>query len=191
MKLTSYINHKIYQWFGISFIKHFPRYSEIMINSLLGKDKPLVGAEVGVYEGDNALRLLQKTNTIRIYLIDNYNNDESEIWNYDIQKAKETAHKKMNKMKYTDVVWIEKKSHKCINDIPDGLDYVYIDASHDYFNVLRDLNLYYTKLRKGGLLMGHDLIIYDVARAVHDFSNKLNLPVITKIGENDWVIVKR
>jgi len=36
------------------------------------------------------------------------------------------------------------------------LDFVFIDAAHDYENVLQDVRAWRLKVRPGGLLMGHD-----------------------------------
>jgi len=43
-----------------------------------------------------------------------------------------------------------------VTHVPDGLDWAYVDASHDRPAVARDLDLWYPKVRKGGLFMGHD-----------------------------------
>ena len=41
--------------------------------------------------------------------------------------------------------------------VPDrSLDFVYIDARHDYDSVLEDLEAWFPKLRPGGLMAGHD-----------------------------------
>jgi hypothetical protein len=41
--------------------------------------------------------------------------------------------------------------------IPDrSLDFVYIDARHDYDSVLEDLEAWFPKVRPGGLMAGHD-----------------------------------
>lgn len=46
--------------------------------------------------------------------------------------------------------------------IPDGeLDYVYLDARHDYEGVMGDLERYYPKVRTGGILAGHDFVDND------------------------------
>lgn len=43
--------------------------------------------------------------------------------------------------------------------IPDhSLDFVYIDARHDYCGVLEDLVAYYPKLRPGAIMAGHDFM---------------------------------
>lgn len=38
----------------------------------------------------------------------------------------------------------------------ESLDFVYIDADHSYDNVKADFEAWYPKVRKGGLVMGHD-----------------------------------
>jgi methyltransferase family protein len=41
---------------------------------------------------------------------------------------------------------------------PNSLDFVYLDARHDYESVKRDLQLWYERVRRGGLLAGHDYL---------------------------------
>ena len=38
----------------------------------------------------------------------------------------------------------------------DSIDFVFIDASHEYTDVVDDLKAWYPKLKKGGTLAGHD-----------------------------------
>ena len=38
------------------------------------------------------------------------------------------------------------------------LDFVYVDARHEYEGCLEDLKAWYPKLRKGGLVSGHDFV---------------------------------
>lgn len=55
----------------------------------------------------------------------------------------------------------------------DSLDWVYIDGNHEYEHVIADLEVFYRKLKSGGILAGDD---YDwgeargcpVRRAVHE-----------------------
>jgi len=41
-------------------------------------------------------------------------------------------------------------------DVPDRLEFVFLDGGHDEFSVSRDLLLWWGKLRRGGILCGHD-----------------------------------
>ena len=75
--------------------------------------------------------------------------------------------------------------------IENELDFVYIDASHSYESVKEDMENYWTKVRKGGLLAGHDLPMYPVAKAVVEFATKNNLDVISKFKDGEWIIIKK
>lgn len=37
-----------------------------------------------------------------------------------------------------------------------SLDFIYIDAAHDYSNVMKDLDIWWPKLKVGGVFAGHD-----------------------------------
>ena len=53
--------------------------------------------------------------------------------------------------------------------VPDGnLDFVFIDANHSYEGALADINAWTPKVRKGGLISGHDYNWPTVMRAVDD-----------------------
>lgn len=48
-------------------------------------------------------------------------------------------------------------SQKAARRVEDrSLDFVYIDAAHDYVNVLLDINAWERKVRPGGIVAGHD-----------------------------------
>jgi hypothetical protein len=60
-------------------------------------------------------------------------------------------------------------------------DFVYVDANHTYDGVTADLEAWYPKVRKGGMIAGHDYFnkITDsyemrVKEAVEDFANKID-----------------
>jgi predicted O-methyltransferase YrrM len=51
-----------------------------------------------------------------------------------------------------------------------SLDFVFIDAAHDYESVKKDINAWLPKIKKGGAIGGHDYEwCDDVKKAVHEF----------------------
>lgn len=114
-----------------------------------------IGAEVGVYQGDFAEKLCKEGLTL--YAIDpwitykNYRKDPREI-NY------ETMYQNVVKLlKPYDCEIIRKTSVEVLNDIPDeSLDFVYIDGNHSLPYIAQDVYEWYRKVKKGGILSGHD-----------------------------------
>ena len=64
-------------------------------------------------------------------------------------------------------------------------DFIYLDASHDYNSVKADLEVWWSKVRQGGILSGHDYQIswpeglarYGVVPAVEEFAEAYRLEV--------------
>ena len=55
---------------------------------------------------------------------------------------------------------------------PESVDLVYIDAAHDYENTVTDINTWLPKVRKGGILAGHDYR-YDPQIQVYEAVNEI------------------
>ena len=72
----------------------------------------------------------------------------------------------------------------------ESLDFIFIDASHDYENVLKDIIAWYPKTKsKTGVISGHDYSWGpEVKKAVHDFFDPLKLKV--QETEGCWVVIK-
>ena len=67
-----------------------------------------------------------------------------------------------------------------------SLDFVFIDAAHDYDNVLLDIKSWYPKVKVGGVISGHDYSWYEpIRRAVHEFFGKIDEGI-----EGCWVVNK-
>lgn len=73
-----------------------------------------------------------------------------------------------------------------------SLDFVFIDAAHDYQNVKADINAWYPKVKSGGILAGHDYFSEwgDVVKAVDEFvlNNKYSLDINYN---NCWGFIKK
>jgi hypothetical protein len=131
----------------------------------LNKFMPMVNqtlqlAEVGVAVGVNAALMFQAFDRTFIYLID----DCASLPNGPTDLLKITEPFKERRR------FIQKHSVQAAKDFKDEFfDYVYIDAAHDYNNVLADLNAWYPKVKYGGMLAGHDWWLEDVRKAVLEF----------------------
>jgi predicted O-methyltransferase YrrM len=52
----------------------------------------------------------------------------------------------------------------------ESLDFIFIDAAHDYESVKKDINAWFPKLKKEGIIAGHDYTwCDDVRKAVNEF----------------------
>ena len=70
----------------------------------------------------------------------------------------------------------------------DFFDAVFIDASHEYQDVMDDLIAWYPKVKKDGYFYGHDYDWTEVKRAVDEFAAKNNLRV-ERISMSSWRLV--
>ena len=75
-------------------------------------------------------------------------------------------------------------SPQCAENFEDeSLDFVYIDALHDYDSVKADMEAWFPKVRSGGILSGHDYSLQDwpgIFTAVEEFGDENGLlPLIT------------
>ena len=104
-------------------------------------------------------------------------------WNKIEIEAKKKMYKFRNKIKF-----IKKSSNDALKEIPSNLDYIYLDGNHNYEYIKQDLENYYKKTRKGGILAGHDIDLPDVLRAVLEFTQKKKINFF--ITKSDWVIIK-
>ncbi len=159
------------------------------LNELLKGNKGLVGAEIGVWEGENSYSLLKNLDIARLYLVDPYvgyfdSTQGKEIIERDFDKAKNKARGLVDGYP---VIWIYKNSEEASQEIQDELDFVYIDANHQYSSILKDLESWYPKVKKGGVMAGHDFNIQDVANAVVGFCSSKDINSRSWINpENEW-----
>lgn len=124
------------------------------------------GVEVGVQRGRFAMRTLSQWAVCETYkLVDLWGVDP----NYKEPGSDSNAVKNGHMMaaqallkKWTDkgvTEFFPMRSDDAAKKFPDNyFDFVYIDARHDYCAVLEDIRLYYSKLRPGGIIAGHDFV---------------------------------
>ena len=119
-------------------------------------------AEVGVYRGDFASKLLQGCDSIeRYYMIDPWRHLDN--WNKPANKNDNTFERFLSETKEKTSFASEKrvvlrgKTTEVIENISDGeLDFAYIDGDHTLKGITIDLIRLFSKIRVGGWIGGDD-----------------------------------
>jgi len=159
--------------------------------------KELVGAEIGVLNGENARSILETLDIKNLFLIDPYldHKEYLEIKGPIFAVLMKRAKLLLEEFNYK-ITWIRKRSSEAVEDVPEELDFIYIDGNHTYKNSLEDIKNYWPKIKKGGIIGGHDYYnkneALEVKKAVDEFveENNLKLNFIREGPLCDWWIVK-
>ena len=136
----------------------------------LNTDYPLVGMEVGVYKGENALNILQNLNIQKLYLIDpylpypDYNPHDLPM---PLDLAKRIAYETT---KNFPVDYLYKKFVNCTDDDFSNqlFDFIYIDGEHSEEAFRNDFDRALGLLKSKSFLCGHDANFPQI-RGVLDF----------------------
>jgi len=120
------------------------------------------GAEVGTYKGSYAKNLFKRIPGLHLIMVDLWDAypGYKDFEKNDIREAENEARANV---KDRNATVIKGWSHEVVDQIPDeSLDFVFIDGNHAYEWVVWDIAKWSKKVRKGGIIYGHD---YD------DYSN--------------------
>lgn len=121
-------------------------------------DKGLkVGAEIGVLRGEFTEKLCKAG--LKMYAVDPWIADKNHLKaDPDYQKIRNALFKSAtNRLKPYDCTIIRKTSMDALEDFEDeSLDFVYIDANHHFRFIAEDIVEWEKKVRKGGIVSGHD-----------------------------------
>lgn len=133
------------------------------------------GAEVGVFKGKYSEVLCKANPNLELYGVDAwrvdahskgvFTEDEVQLQGYFDKCYKETLRRMSPYPKYT---VIKKLSTEAAKDFEDNsLDFVYIDAGHDFLNFTLDLHYWSRKVKVGGIVSGHDYARYPYRKYIH------------------------
>jgi lipopolysaccharide biosynthesis glycosyltransferase len=187
------------------YIERFPTHKyhiETTRNELIEKyfPKNSVGMEVGVFMGELAEFLYNTLEPQMLYLVDPfpagsvYSGDKDGTNGITVHNLREYAIKKIVP-KYKDkqnVQIIADFSYNVLPRLQDGaLDWIYIDGDHSYDGSFKDLLLARQKVKRGGIIAGHNYVPqFGVMKAVDDFCEhfSLTIEVMTFDGCPSWLI---
>lgn len=129
------------------------------INKWINGRGYLVGAEIGVKEGRFIRFMLENNPDLSMYAVDPWEkqpgkSEDYQEWDWsDIYTAyKERMNPFPNRV--TEIMAYSKQAAEAIPDL--SLDFVFIDAQHDFLSVREDIHLWEPKIKTGGLFCGHD-----------------------------------
>lgn len=157
-----------------------------------------IGVELGVKQGEFAAEVLKKWKDVSAYhLVDPWvqQEDYADIANVvDAQHDMFMHETEARVAPYGSKVHIHRAmSFDAVKEFDDcSLDFVYVDAVHDYEGALRDIVDWWPKLKPGGILAGHDYLsmhettgnpgIFGVKPAVDRFAMVVDRPVTSTEG---------
>ena len=156
----------------------------------------VIGCEVGVSYGFNLVYFLDNLPNIKkVYAVDPYMPYDDGPGGYVTQEVIDRVKQCMlnniepHKEK---VEFINKMSKDAVNEIPDGsLDYIFIDGDHSYEAVAKDMELYYSKVKSGGIFAGHDKGLPGVDRAIDEFAAKMGYNPPEVVSNACWYWIKK
>ena len=173
---------------GLSEKIEIPNVGRNDLASLLSELNFKVGVEVGVECGLYSEVLCRNNPQMKIYGVDPWESLEACIKNSPKRRTDNHSSQKtcdryyesaMRRLApYPNSIILKEYSVDAVKRFEDkSLDFVYIDANHDYSFVIDDITWWSKKVRKGGIVSGHDYyntsssskVTMQVKRAVNDY----------------------
>jgi len=155
------------------------------------------GVELGTRNGDFALKICQaglKLNCVDSWLDYPDYTSPDDNWQTQLNGQYEKTKKLLATFSAN---IIRKLSMDAVKDFKDeSLDFIYIDANHDFKYVIEDIFEWSKKIRKGGVIAGHDYFQFDsrekfknmrVKEAVGAYTNAYGITPWYIIGDKDKI----
>lgn len=154
-----------------------------LIESFKDKDASnMKCVEIGVGAGDNAENMLANLLDSKFWFVDSYdvknstfqfNDGSGQPKEFSASERLEFIERVQNRLsRYNEtgrLSLLVEDSSVAAEKFPDEyFDYVYIDAQHEYDNVLKDIKAWLPKVKKGGFLAGHDYGLPGVMKAINE-----------------------
>lgn len=135
-----------------------------------------VGVEIGVADGGNAEVVLSYLEPTEYYMIDPWEVYPGYNTNF-VQEDFDAMYKVavLRTKNYSAAKILRMASKEASELVPNNLDFVYVDGNHAYDFKMLDMELWYPKIRSGGVLCGDDYNLESTQKVVSEFCDKYNL----------------
>jgi hypothetical protein len=158
------------------------------------------GAEIGVADGSFSKLLCGCNPNLHLFCVDSWqqyytwNREKQDIWNEEKQQTNYSE--TLKNLDSCNTTVIRKSSVDASKEFEkESLDFVYIDAAHDFDNVMLDLIHWVPKVRKGGIVSGHDYVNYNPGQRLtanaDTFQVVLALNAYLKAHDNNPLFITR
>ena len=158
--------------------------NRLELAKLLAGDGKRVGAEIGVATGRYSEILLKLNPALELECVDDWANTKfAPTYKMALEKLSPYVGERVTIYKLTSV--------KAATHIVDGsLDFVYIDANHEYNHVRDDINIWAPKVKKGGIVAGDDYYLtragnLGVIKAINEYCNANGIELYSTLWDLD------
>lgn len=154
------------------------------------------GAEIGVERGIYSKMLLTRIPNLELYGVDPWQAYKGYREHVSQSKLDGFFHEtKIRLSDFEKFYIIRDYSVNAARSFADGeLDFVYIDGNHEYSHVVADIAAWIPKVKKGGIVAGHDYItrkdpnyLMHVTQAVHGYCDAYQIAPLFVVGRKDLV----
>lgn len=194
MALNLFKRNKLKEDIEVKFMledKHISELKTLLDRNSLLQHLPKSGivAEIGVDRGEFSKKILNFCKPQKLFLIDAW-----ELERYSSGKI-EVQNKFSREIVNNEIEIVCKSSIRAAVDLEDrSLDWVYIDTDHSYNTTLSELYAYSKKIKKNGIIAGHDFCKgnwitqykYGVIDAVHEFCVKEGYRILYLTSSNEY-----
>lgn len=154
-----------------------------------------VGAEIGVYKGEFSEKICQAG--LKLYAVDPWRSYKG----YQLSKSQNRQdflydHAQRALAPYIKnrfCILVRKSSMESLEDFEDeSLDFVYIDGNHDFRYIAEDICEWTKKVKKGGIVSGHDYTLESEAPNPYVLHVKYVVDAFTKaFSIQNWYLLGR
>ena len=141
-----------------------------VVGAHLGRSFTMV--EIGSYQGESTEIFAQQFGQSKILAVDPFLNDYDDGDGYSYLFPMSEIEKRFDERTkpYANITKVKKMSLDFAREVKDqSLDFVYIDACHEYDAVKQDIQAWLPKVKPGGMIAGHDYLTWaEVRRAVEE-----------------------
>lgn len=141
------------------------------------------GAEIGAGTGVTTSHIILNCRKLKEYIVVDDWRPVAGGGSFDRTDMKEIFESQIKNNKKVKV--LEGISWEMADKVKDKyLDFVFIDASHDYDSVLKDLKAWIPKVRPGGIISGHDVNWLGVKQALQEVLPGYELAGVNNVWYN-------